>query len=630
MISLSEIARRVTSSGLLPHGGSPSFPSRLGRTTDDSIYWADSGGNLGSAGQAESLTPWERNTLVACLAEFGVHPFKLTNLEKAAEREGISGAEIRSGLAGLQQRGIVFAFRKAWGEHLYVLPLEIARMWHRILWPLSFKTEDPSLYERAEEGRYARGVAFDLLYLLRYLASEKIILTRKGTVPKRHLQKINSLMTVNPDVLKPLSYHYVHCDVYHEAFVITLDIVLQMRLAEFGEDELKLCRERVERWLMQSSNDRQRELYRYWCQICLPLIPAWMHHAILLAERVPFGQWVRIGDLLSGLTEPVTGIRLFDDSSIRDQACDPDELLARWLLPLSEMGWGEISDLSEVTELAERRFRWSFPLMEEEPAGEEAEGGKCYVQPDLDIIAPPDVSFSTRWMLEAMAERCQSGQVTVYRLTKDRFLKALTEGYSLDECTRFLSAASLYGLPDNVAQMLEQWANSKGKAAVLQEPAVNMNTNSLPGPLKELSVQRLSCEGEWLEANGETRDGELDKKGAPRLILSDYAWSQWPVDTDIPSADELFPEWREVPGKWFRECLSYHLSTRKEIIRKALEWKAALRIASEGDEQTIVPMKLTEDDNGWRIIGMAGSSSVTIDPRNWDRVQIVLPGISQI
>ncbi|WP_144933573.1 helicase-associated domain-containing protein [Paenibacillus sp. 32O-W] len=565
----------------------------------------------------EDLAQWEKHTLQVILDRFGAHPFDPVKLEQAAEEIGIAGAEIRRGLSGLKEKQMVFAFRKAWGEYIYALPWELARLWHRKIArpgavPLSSDTFGAPLAETS----YGRGLLFDLFYFLRYLASNEIHLTKKGTVPKRHLQKIDSLLTVDAAALRPLSYPYVHCDIYNESLVLVLDASLRLGLAVMKDGELKLCRERAADWLKLSTESMRRILYAYWVRISFPYVPSWQHQVIWLIERIPVNRQGRLGDILDVLRD----CRPLSEEE-RKQEFHAESVLALWLKPLAELG---LVDLAECgTDAEETCFRWTFtPDLEAACPNGKAEADKCYVQPDFEIVVPPGVPFRTRWMLEAMCERQQSDQVAVYRLSKESMNKALAEGYDLEQCMGCLRDESLYGLPDNVAQMIMQWTAREARTEMENKESEGTGAHSAVSP-------------EYVNES----DGGVRNEGAayfsfltvngPGLILSDYAWDRWPIDCSIPSADELYPGWREVPLKWFRECHSYHLSTRKEMISRALEWKAALRLASSSEEVLLVPIRILDSEGKWRVAGRTQTSACVVDPQEWEQIQIILPEISK-
>ena len=81
------------------------------------------------------------------------------------------------------------------------------------------------------------------------------------------------------------------------------------------------------------------------------------------------------------------------------------------------------------------------------------------VQPNFDIVVPvQEVDALLTVPLEQFAERVSTGQVSVYRLTKDSFTKAIQEGHDGAAFVAFLLKHNRGGeLPANVMTTLEDW-----------------------------------------------------------------------------------------------------------------------------------------------------------------------------
>lgn len=72
------------------------------------------------------LAPAERTVLDAVVRRIGCEPFDDARLERSVGA-ALSGAEVQAGFAGIRRKGLVFAFRKSWGELVYLLPEDAFR-----------------------------------------------------------------------------------------------------------------------------------------------------------------------------------------------------------------------------------------------------------------------------------------------------------------------------------------------------------------------------------------------------------------------------------------------------------------------------------------------------------------------
>jgi hypothetical protein len=105
-----------------------------------------------------------------------------------------------------------------------------------------------------------------------------------------------------------------------------------------------------------------------------------------------------------------------------------------------------------------------------------------------------------------------------------------------------------------------------------------------------------------------------------------------------PSAKESWSEARlrairatGLPAHWFGEPRRVHPSTRREMVRRAIEIGAVIRIALDGAVTDILPERLEETDGGWRLHGRpAGDASdpsarVAFDGDSCSGMALVLP-----
>lgn len=563
------------------------------------------------------LEAWERLAMETIFRKFGLRPFEWAGLEREGAKEGISGAELARGLHGLRSKGILFAFSRTWGEPVFAMPLETATVWHNLIWPQasvskqesdSFTTKHSLLRNSGiEAGTQQRDVLFDMLFLLRYIAANDIRLTRGGTVPKRHLTQWIGLMTTQPECFRSLSLQYVHCDVYPDNVALIYDQLLRLGLVHNTGEALILNRDIVESWLSLSTDEMRRVLYAAWKKVSFSSLPAWLHNAALLMERLPVHGWTPWSSLLSWLEHN----RMVEVESASQRTLLAEEAYNLWLWPMEELGWLETVRSSED----ELSLRLAAPLFSDQEDHQESNGqGTCYVQPDYEVIVPPGIPPKVHWLIDAMAERRVSDQVDIYRLTRKSLQQAATEGYSSEDCLRFLKTIAKAGMPDNVEQMILQWGNQAAQSAVDDS-----------GEGKAILCSRLSMETGFSSAAVTSFHEKADAQG---IMMTDYYWSSWPVDAEIPADDELFPGWRDIPVKWYKQCLRYHRSTYKELIRQAIAWRTLIRITEAGEELQLLPLSIRETGVEWLVIGVSRGRELTLDPSGWEGIQIILPGIS--
>ncbi|WP_010269868.1 helicase-associated domain-containing protein [Paenibacillus senegalensis] len=589
-----------------------------------------------------ALDPEEKLTLRTIFRFFGLKPFMQSSLEKEGLSGGIAGAELARGLAGLRKRGIVFGFARTWGEPVFAVPMESAAGWHQQLFVDSGASviwqDEPQrggfvpLQPKSQAKIHAQGcrdLLFEVLFSLRYFAANEVKLTRSGVVSKRHLSKWAQQLELEAETLRPLSLEYVSCEAYPDHLALILDILLKLRLIEIQNDCLKPRPLRVQGWLSLSADEMRQVLYRVWKKISLLRLPVWLQHFVMWLERQPAGgpvfwtdalQWLSAHDLLPNRHVEESMIKTDGDRAgkLTEEQQLWKEAAKLWIMPMRAFGWLEMSGEDAHSIVLQPVFS---PLSLNNASSRqqhlpEAEAA-CFVQPDYEVIVPPDVSFSIHWHLDAMAERAVSDTVAIYRLSRKSVQQAFAEGYTANDCLAFLRAIAKTGIPEHVEQTISQWgcaaegqvSNTKSMTAVKADRLFRTwPAESLPAEEAEM---RFANEGE-----------------AQGIMLTDYYWSSWPVDSQIPGDDELFPGWRDNPLKWYRQLQSYHSSTYKEMVRQAIAWKAHLKLLANDKEFRLLPLSVQERDGGWFVKGLENGREAVHDPANWQAIQILLPGIS--
>jgi hypothetical protein len=222
--------------------------------------------------------------------------------------------------------------------------------------------------------------------------------------------------------------------------------------------------------------------------------------------------------------------------------------------------------------------------------------GKFYVQADYEILVPPDVSFAVRWELTFISDHILTDQVGIYRLSEQSLQRALMSGRTIEQCIHFLQSHSFYGVPDSIIFVLKQWDQSAIPITLLPQKNASIAVEGMASAIVHEIHSTSSCE---------LADG-------------------------FPSRNDVYPSWKMIPPLWWKECRVYHISTRKEIVQLAIEWKAILKLSNEYNEWTMIPKQVQEHDNGWNLTGWVQSDFVAYSQDQWKAMQLVLPGFDDL
>ncbi|MFH5183023.1 helicase-associated domain-containing protein [Paenibacillus sp. TAB 01] len=614
------------------------------------------------------LSARERTLLGWIVQAIGCEPFDGGRLEKLASA-GMSGADARVGLLQLLKKGLVYPFRKSWGEQVYVMAQDALEVWQQVLFPLAgggaerFADMDEASHGIGLSDTNGPGLAYDLFHMLVYIAGQEVKLTKNGTLHKKQLQKLGVLLTLPDAWLKGVGIKYAYADVYPPKIAVMLEFLTRLQLIEPQDDMLLLQKQPARQWLALSEPSQNRVLYTLWKQAAFPGA-VWLQHAAVLLERQEEGRWLHGPGLLRWLLG--RGLLPWGSGREAGVAAPSAELEAealrqleqQWLLPLIAFGWMEKGSDREGQPV----YRWlKHPLGRgqgsdaqpdigsQEAEADQEESQRFYVQPDFELLVPPGVGFAVRWELSVIADLHKSDQLSVYRLTKESLQRAMENGRKPEEIVRFLERFSIYGVPDNVKLTLEQWAKPFGKVGLAQVMLLRCEDETVAE-----AIRRLPGNGEWLGEPLGDRAWIISPDQVKRVteVLTKAGWmpgkvarldgtagrpaegsgaeerwlkpdlnspalpsvepgSPWPVsgqgfiyarhgigyfdmEQRLPDIRDFYPDLNGIPASWTKDYRAYHVSTRREMVEKALEWRAALQVRCNGRDHYIAPRKLQE------------------------------------
>ncbi|WP_028550338.1 helicase-associated domain-containing protein [Paenibacillus sp. UNC451MF] len=622
------------------------------------------------------MTLQEQQVLRLIVTTIGCEPFDSGKLEKLAAPV-MSGADTRVGLLMLLKKGICFAFRKSWGEHVYRMALDGLALWHRILFmdavEESCEALKPAYVELSETG--GKGLAEDIFQSMVYIGQQQLKLTKGGTLPKRQLQKLGEQLSLRDEWFQGTGIKYVYADIYSLKIAVIMECLTRLQLMDLDHEQLGLNEVHSSYWLSLKESEQTKALYQLWKSVLFPG-EAWMQHAVFWLEWQPTGVWISSQSLKHWLSAhqlmPI-------ESDIENQGNGFEMLEQQWLLPLIAFGWME----KGWDTAGDACYRWrNHPL---NPELTEDEDVRFYVQPDFEVLVPPGVSFSVRWELAVFSEQYKSDAVSVYKLNKECMQRGLENGRSFEGIIHFLERHALYDIPDNVKLTLEQWAKPFGQLQFSQVILLRCENTDVADRVRKLTVSSdffLEAVGElawivksdqlgslramldkagWIPGKMALLDGtvsEVDSTGSsgghimkvmentengdiaflerePEMAAKGFIYSRhniayFEMEQRLPNIAELYPDLNGIPTGWMKDYRTYHASTRREIVEKAMEWKAAVQVRHNGKDRLIAPRKLQETRGTWSMTGLEPSELQEICwlADDWQEMKIILPGIN--
>jgi hypothetical protein len=587
-----------------------------------------------------SFRSWTKGVFAAAVRAFGPLPFDQQALEAAALAEGYSGAHVKASLAILRKKGIVFGLRKSWGEELLLLPEDMLPLWQKLLFPVSLVEAEREALEMGDTFGSTGMAAYDVLHLLYYLRRSPVKNTRQGSLPKAAVRKLEQSLLVQDSDLKDADIRSAFPDAYGPALSSVMDMAIRAGLVRLVDEEWSLHKPTLGEWLDQPLEAIMQELYQKWAE-CAKGGEAWELHAWTQVEEAVPGKWYILDRLFEWLRD--CGMI----NRINDQ--DLEHFVQARLIPMQAFGWIRLMRLPGN----ETAFCLSFPLRGCTAITPTPYSG-VIVQSDLEIILMPSPPAALLWELMSWCEGTSRGDIYVFRITKDSIKRGVEQGITAEHMTEVLSSSSCVPVDDRVLSTIKDWAGRlRGTLQTgvtllqLEDPSLQELVESHEACSKHLHNKIGDSTYIVSPSHAEALLKEMDKLGIAIFRNKEEDTLGHPISTGTIPNPVLIPklqdpvfaasvleedytsEWRNVPASWWKEAGKYHMSTRKDIVRKAIDWKAPIRLLShEGASWDIIPRAIKEEEGGWAIQGLRGHESITVHSGEWDGITLILPGVN--
>jgi hypothetical protein len=608
-------------------------------------------------------TPWEEERLVA-------------ELRLQAR---LSGSEVRTGLARLGEAGIAYAIRRAWGEQWWVLPSDLYAVLIQYAYPGEPTDERWQTSEvlplMDETGQFiAAPVPFErtFMYGLSILARSDAALTSKGVLAKKAIDKLSVLFESVEASLQPFALQRNLAGHYPLGVAVFLEAAHACGLFEIREQRFAMREQCLRSWLR---NPNRALALQDWLTGRLMEIagPYSSPCSDILCMRGQQGDagW-HSESALTMAEERRLGMRQSSRKAADWQK--QSRWAGAWLDLFYAFGWLEVGQPAGAEPSGERLYRWKSRAEERD--------AELIIQPSGELIAGPGCGFVCRWELELIAERKLDGELTQYALTPRALANALELGRSRTSIADFLVAASgLEQLPPSIVMIVDQWTSGAGQFEFVQATLLRCGSPERADWLADhpeagsYVIQRLGpsefvVDGEQisklrkllqqagypprkgvsesfcreenesepaypeyrLSAGSSADEPEISPGsiGTEGLFIGDPASLRHCALSEAPVPERLLAsDWQSVPQMWSNQLREYHLSTRKELLQKAIALETSVRMKSAGELKTFIPERLDQRGNDWAVVGLwregATGEEARLSPDMWDEMGLALP-----
>lgn len=626
--------------------------------------------------QSLEVVEWSENEgqfLQSAFLEFGGNPLQMEKLSGLLAGK-MSGLELDIALFGLRKKGWIDAAKKTWGEHIYFIPSR-HHLYLTEKYVLPLFQGETSFYPSGniQVSMEARpDIAGEILHLLSYIAIHGVPLTAKGTIHKKAVSKMENLTVLRSADFQELKLSYAHPELYPVQVAVLLDFVFTLGLAKKYEAEIGLDESYVSRWVQLERHQMEKNIYHAIMERYSAGEARLQHFRYLLTlfSCKDADKWLNIDQICQRFVQ----VGLAHEQNLTELK----SYAKGWITLLTAFGYGDTGTAVGLQEGI--YFRWINPIRYAPEERAHVTQPSIYVQPDFEVIVPPNAPYSIRWLLEGCAELAVRDQMTIYKLTKERLGEGAEVGITPSLVLEWLTRYAQGAIPENVLLALKQWGSELRRTSFSQVillstenkqdadkieayPSWNESLQRI-GPLhfilerdKVMEVRkRLTMMGlapakavkgidtderrypavSLMEDSSPSAEKEksfihFNEEGRQGVIYTGRNLHYYELVKEDREHASIMPVTVDVPKMWLNEWREYHPSTAKQLVQQAISWRTRIGMEIEGLRQEFIPESIGKGEpwavNGWLLQGTNRevAEKRTLVPAEWTKLKLILP-----
>ncbi|KHL95472.1 hypothetical protein QW71_12205 [Paenibacillus sp. IHB B 3415] len=686
----------------------------------------------------QKLTPEAQAVLQAICAEHAASPWAADTIERLRPAF-LCRAEQELALNELLMAGMLELRQKMWGEKLYQIPQHRFPRIGRSFWPA--RPQSLGETDIQAQLAACTGLAAELFRGLLFTAREGLPLTAKGLIHKKQLGLLAGQLSMQEEHLAGLKLNQASSEPYPLPVTVIVDLMAVLGLISRSSSGYLIDITKLQCWLALTEQEMTDTLYRIVISRYGSPEPAGQHfrHLISTAEFPP-GEWFAVPPLLdwmiqSGLAKvqsdagpdgselhasAIAWLRCLagfgwcdlgysakgepcfrwkavkpqldgasagtiepevsgeDTGIVKAEKSQPDEACGGSAVPEGDHEQEEQEQVQKEVlsgsslKSGETGADWGLPAESAVPAA-----GRFVVQPDFEVLVPPEVPYTIRWTLAGYAELLHNQDLWSFRLTREMLESAAELGCPPGNAIAWLTAHAQGGLPEQVELSLRQWAKGIGRTSlsevILLSCAGEQESGDIAahprlqdiltriGPLhfivrpesvgqlrkelaaaglappriiggREEALQPYNPFGPFERPAAAFRY-ELPSPAGERGLLGAAAYPKLLPLAGTAQDQELLPELLPgedaVPQMWFNQWRQYHVTTAQKVMEQALGWGIKVRISVQGQTADFIPEQIS--GRPWRVRGnLLRSGSGTVEQiqlaaEDWQEMKLLHP-----
>ncbi|MBP1932835.1 helicase-associated domain-containing protein [Ammoniphilus resinae] len=530
----------------------------------------------------------------------------------------LSSASFRVALTKLRRKGIIFTLRRMWGELAYVMPSDLLLLFGKASLEFSLAKSKWTCQRRIPITT-SYHILDRLFQAVNHVRINPLELTKKGTIPKKHLRKLLEIVGIPWDSAgfqcpSPPIYPY------EKQEAILLDLMARCSFLKQKDGRIESVD--LQQWT-NLSFEQQEDLFCSQLLNYLDLDPT-TRFLFELMKELPRGSVYSLNQVRKSL----------------GSASPPSDVLREKLFsPLGCLGI--IHFMEEDGDVF-----WSWNSRQESD-----QLPITYVQPDFEILVPVFAGYKTKWLVASFTELQNLGEMWRFKLTKTSVQGFLEKGNSAEDLCNLLTSISVTPVPENITVTIRQWHGEiqriryfDVRLVEVSDPALASQLESIPA-IQDILVRKLGDlhfivdVKKWDQFVAELEKWDLsmiaergfpantEERDTPIHILKETTSNKdYKVESIFPELEDALPGLRQIPKMWMANYQKYHHSTLRDLLQQAIQLNLEIRLEREKQEVVLHPEALGNDHGFWILEGKhKGFEPLRVPLEEIGRVQLVIP-----
>jgi hypothetical protein len=596
--------------------------------------------------QINAINNLEYQVLTAIVRSFGAALFDLNSLLGLKFEAEYVQSEIKLALLGLCKKNWVISMRKIAGERVYCIPYGsyINHMTEISMTLLHHLTPVDNVEEDGEST--GQDLVMDMIIMMGWIGQEQPKLNKKGQLDKKLVEVMLQQIRLSPDRLA----EYVGKDASRLSFPLPISILIDLglRLGTIGiiDGHLRLNQQRTAQWLELTPIDLKLQLYHLWFMVHYPEQHL-IRQLLVFLPMLPSIQWFSIDYL----------IRWIEDHEFNGDVWNEmnQHHMEVFLVAAQELGWVQLGrsiegikavrsliGIDQTVQYNSNEVRW-------------------FVQPDFEIIVPLWVSYSDHYKFNTYATLISRNRMYTYQITKDSMFAAFQQGWTTDRVLQHLESLARYEVPECIQISMMEWDKQyRGvhletvvivrceTTAIAEEmmtipeiaKILNEQSRLVPKifliPEEDVDFIREMMNRYGYRTDRQSTESRTMTRAANELepgsgiFHSRIRYDMYTQDEQYPEIESLYPGLADVPSGWMNAYVTYHMSSRKQLLQQAIDWQCYVQIAHEGEDIIIAPVSIIMEDSTPQVEGIYCGKKIRTALDKLEAMRLIVPGIHDV